>query len=483
MFRILYRLIRPLVIVLAVACLPSLAAATPRTSYTLMVTEHNIITANGATIFGWGIQDISSLSPTPITLQSGAVVTPPAADHNAPAGSGVTIPGPVLEFSAGTITINLVNNLASVFQQAPVSLIIPGLLPTTSVRGISAVFPPTTTGTSPVYDTAAPKGTPPVSRVRSFAAEASGATIQTYHFNATGKAGTYLYEDSSTQQVSLQMGVYGAVIIRPAGWVATTNQIAYTGIPYDFENTDANGTPVPYVFGDFDPGINQALIITPAGPFSTTLSVPKYFMINGKNFPQTTDIVAAFNPAAVTPLRTLVRLLNAGSVSVDPTFVGQTLTVIAEDGQPKAVPTTVNNSINIPAGKTVDVIITPTAMGYTPVYDRSLGLINGQIYKDVELPPEGVATFLLADNKTYLGTGLSCSPLKGKANPASQTITINDALHALREAVGLELYNPNLDVAPLDATSGLPCGTGSLGPNMMTSALFILQKAMGANPY
>jgi FtsP/CotA-like multicopper oxidase with cupredoxin domain len=481
MFRILAKCIQLLIIMAAIAVLPAMAVAAPHQSYTLRVTEKNIVMADGSTIFGWGVQDISSTAPTPITLQSGSTITPPAADHDAPAGSTPSIPGPVLEFQEGVaMTINLVNDTASVFQQTPVSLIVPGLLPTAgSARGVVAGFPPTTPAAgSPVYATASPAAVPLVSRVRSFVPEAFGATVRTYNF--TAKAGTYLYEDSTIQQIGLQMGVFGAVIVRPAGYNPAA-PTAYTGVAYDYENADAAGNPVPLVISDFDPGINQAIILAPAGPYSTGLSKPKYFTINGKGFPQTADITAAFDPAA--PKRTLIRLLNAGSVTSEMMFTGQAVTIVAEDGQPKGVPQVVNNMVVVPAGKTMDVILTPTAMGYFPVYDRALGVTNGQVYKDVALPPQGVSTFLLVDNLAYLGTGRSCSPLKGKTNSASTAITITDALHALRAAVLLDPYNPNLDVAPLDATTGLPCGNGPTSGITVTSAMYILQKTLGANPY
>jgi FtsP/CotA-like multicopper oxidase with cupredoxin domain len=466
MYRIYAQIMRPLVLLLAVGFLPALAAAQPFTSYTLSAEVLlNLPTPDPKVFISpcWGFRDVSSLAN--------------GDDHNAPAGATVQVPGPVLEFQEGSaMTIHLQNGgtlLTGTLKTPPVSLIIPGLLTTTATRGVSTTaYPPATPAVgAPVYDAAAPQAP---SRVRSFAPEAAPGAPVTYTF--TARAGTYLYESSTVQQIQVPMGLYGAVIVRPALFNATTNKIAYAGIPFDNENS-------PLVISDFDAGQNASFSLAPTGPFATNTFAAHFSAINGKFSPQTDDIVAYATK------RSLVRLLNAGTEDYQMTFAGQTVSVIAEDGFPKNHPRNVT-SVELPAGKTIDVIITPSATGYFPVYDRTLNLINGDIYLgpghelDVAVPPQGLSTFLTVNPASFLGTTRTCSPLKGKAVATSQTVTVTDALHALRQAVGSEAQNLNLDVAVSGTAvadpSGYPCGDGVVDIN---DALAILQKAVGANPF
>ena len=457
------KIIRPLFILAAVASIPAPAWATPYTSYTLVVTEHNPVMADGKTVYGWGIMDVSSTTAGSITLPNGTTVSiPGTADHNAPAGGSIGLPGPALEFQEGQpMNVTIVNGLNIIWQQPPVSLIIPGLFSTTARP-------------APVMDPTPPNMQLPTNRVRSFTPEVGGTTVtgnppyRTYSF--TAKAGTYLYESSTYQQQQVPMGFYGSVIVRPVGYNATTNKIAYAG-PAAASNYAFYSENPPLVLADHDPGQNNTMFLTPFGPLSTILYTPKYYTMNGKGYPYTDDLLATVGQPV------LVRLLNAGSRDYYMTFAGQTLKIIAEDGIPKKLPVTAS-AVSLPAGKTVDAIMTSPTVGYFPVFDRALNMVNGQVYKDVPLGPSGMMTFL-----GVFPAGGNCSPAKGKYTPSPiGPVTITDALHALREAVGLEAVNVNLDVSPVDVATGLPCGKGN-GTIGVTDALFILQKAVGANPY
>ena len=73
-----------------------------------------------------------------------------------------------------------------------------------------------------------------------------------------------------------------------------------------------------------------------------------------------------------------------------------------------------------------------------------------------------------------------CSPFKGDLNGDGR-IDGRDALLAL-QAVVFNVYNAAGDITPLN--NGLPCGVGTSKTVLtMTDALFILQKAIGLNPY
>ena len=72
----------------------------------------------------------------------------------------------------------------------------------------------------------------------------------------------------------------------------------------------------------------------------------------------------------------LLRLLNAGLKSHAPTVHGLYMTVVAQDGFPYENPPQ-RFSLTLPALKTIDVVVTPTAAGTYGVYDRTLHLTNG----------------------------------------------------------------------------------------------------------
>jgi hypothetical protein len=286
------------------------------------------------------------------------------------------------------------------------------------------------------------------------------------------------------------MGLYGAVIVRPAGYDPVTNKIAYAG--------SAVTTSAPVVFSEVDPNLNALVSLAPQGPFSTVLFTPRYFLINGKSYPQTQDIAAAFSPAG--PQRTLIRMLNAGSRDVVPVLAGNDVSIIAEDGNLRPTARK-ENALSLSAGKTFDLILATappaagaaTPKGYFPVYDRALGQVNNTIFSALLLKPAGMMTFLgvypVHTAGPLAGTPQDCSPIKGDVN-GDGVITIGDALHVLRAAVGITdpgITIANGNVSPVDADTGLPCGNydATTGADVYsaTDALFVLQKTIGANPY
>ena len=245
-------------------------------------------------------------------------------------GSGcppAQLPGPVLDVSAGdTVTVNLTN--VNIPQQ--VALVFPGqpLIPN-------------------------PAG-----------AAAGGAV--SYTFTASNP-GTYLYESSNNKQVL--MGLSGALIVRPGipGQAYTTAASAYT-------------TEAVLVLSEVDPAFNAS-----PTTFNLVNYAPKYWLINGKAYPQTAAIPA---PAGG---RLLLRYLNAGSLHHTMALLGAHQRVIARDAYPLAFPYDVVGE-TIAAGQTTDAIATipaTAAVGSTlPVYSRQLHLTNAATF------PGGMLTFV-----------------------------------------------------------------------------------------
>ena len=254
-----------------------------------------------------------------------------------------TVPGPplVVPPNETSLTINLRNTLPE-----PVSIVIPG----------QAM--PVTGGSSAPVKFSDGQGR---QRARSFTAEAAAlGGVQTYTWNNL-KPGTYLYHSGSHPQVQVQMGLYGAM---------THDALAgnaYAGVPYASQLT--------LLFSEIDPALHEAVGSGQYGPgfaMSSTIDYqPRWFLINGE--PHTAASVPAVIGTVGEP--TLLRLLNAGLQSRSPVLQGMHMRLVAEDGN--LYPHVREQySVFLPALKTVDAVITPTAVETFPVYDRRLATAN-----------------------------------------------------------------------------------------------------------
>ena len=248
-----------------------------------------------------------------------------------------SVPGPELSVPVGE---GLTVHLRNVDLPEPTSLVIPGQPSTmTPVRHTAGQY---------------------AGRVRSFAAEATAGTDQTYSW-ATLKPGTYLYHSGTHPQVQVQMGLYGA-----AKHDAATG-LAYAGVPYASE--------VTLLFSEIDPDLHTAVATGQYGPnlpVSSTIDyAPKYFLINGQ--PHTAGSTPLAAGSAGQP--TLLRLLNAGLQSRSPVLQGMHMRLMAEDGNPYPYARE-QYSAFLPALKTVDAVLTPASAGIYPIYDRRLAVTN-----------------------------------------------------------------------------------------------------------
>jgi FtsP/CotA-like multicopper oxidase with cupredoxin domain len=242
----------------------------------------------------------------------------------------------VLRATAGdTLTINLRNCLAD-----PVSLFIPG-----QSKTLAPVF---------VVDGQGRE------RVQSFdvVTAADGGT-NTYTWTNV-KAGSYIYQSGSDIRTQVPMGLYGALVVDAAAGEA------YPGVAYDNEAI--------LFFSEVDPAVNNAIPPAQAGPDYR----PQHFMVNGASFPSAAPIWAS---GALAGQTVLLRLFNIGLDDAMPMVNGLRMKVIAEDGNllPAAgMPDAPGQySVLLPAGKTIDAVVTAAAPGSYPIFDRSLRLDNG----------------------------------------------------------------------------------------------------------
>lgn len=376
---------------------------------------------------------------TTITMPDGTVV-PVWGFADMDGGNTVKLPGPTLDLPAAdtNLTINLTNNLP-----VPVSIYIPGLR-----------LPPSPTSQG--------------GRVMSFTAQAAAATAGgpgSATFTFTGlKPGTFIYQSGTNPATQIPMGLYGAVISRPAAANQAYNDAASA---YDNEQT--------VVFSEIDPDFNTyvgstgtAIDPNPAKPKNYALSyAPKYFLFNGKTFPDSAS--PAMQLTAPPGKKTLLRLINAGSQNHVPTIAGLPVKTIGEDGN---YLTYARNELApvMAAGKTLDVILDlsatpPTEPNFFTMFDRrnnrasSAGTTGAMFGFISSFPP-----------------GMNCSPFKGDMN-ADNKIDMVDVLILLNSYVN-SIYNANGDVDVLPAFNNLPCGNGTLE---LSDAIYVLRKALGIN--
>ena len=165
------------------------------------------------------------------------------------------LPGPTLCVTSGeTVTVVLHNTLPE-----DTSIVFPGQ---TGVQADGNPAQPQLTDTGAM-----------TSMVQ--AAEAKTGSV-TYTFQA-GSPGTYLYESGTDANKQKQMGMFGALVVRPAGHPDQAN-----------DRSDSSfSTSHEYVFllSEVDPDLHLA--VERGDPVDWTSYRARYFMINGRSMPDT----------------------------------------------------------------------------------------------------------------------------------------------------------------------------------------------------
>jgi FtsP/CotA-like multicopper oxidase with cupredoxin domain len=265
------------------------------------------------------------------------------------------------------------------------------------------------------------------------AAPANGGSM-TYSFVA-GKPGTYLYHSGTDAAIQQQMGLLGALIVRPA-----------MGANYAYNRADsafAPGREYLMLFTDIDPYLHLA--VERGAKYDMSRFVTRYWLINGRSFPDTIapngavwlpdqpyGSMTRIQPydAATNPLPALVRYIGAAS-DLQPFHPhGNHSLVIARDGQPLEGPAGEDLSMEkfslpIAPGQTWDVLFkwedveqynpatNPIPYEAPPISD----IVNGQYYS----------------GDPYLGTTGSMLPGAENYNQCGEYYHVahNHALNAL----------------------------------------------------
>jgi len=217
-------------------------------------------------------------------------------------GSGIMqYPGPTLIVNQGdTVTINLRNELP-----VPVSIVFPGQTGVTASGGVPGLL----TAEVPADN---------------------GASMVSYTFTAT-HAGTYQYHSGTRPDLQVEMGLLGAIVVRPA----TANQAyGHAATAYDHEYL--------FLLTEMDPAIHDLVEMGLMNLVDNTTARPVLWFINGRNAPDT--MMDAYIPWMPTQPynslprmhpgeKILMRVINAGRDLHPFHHHGNNATVIARDGR------------------------------------------------------------------------------------------------------------------------------------------------------
>jgi FtsP/CotA-like multicopper oxidase with cupredoxin domain len=267
-------------------------------TFDLRATTGRIDTPDGNTVFMWGF------ATDPGTFQ---------------------MPGPVLCVDEGdTVTINLTNELPE-----PTSMIFPGQTDVSATGGSAGLL--------------------------AAEASASGGTV-TYEFTA-GEPGTYLYESGTNVHKQVQMGMVGALVVRPA-----------LGANYAYNDPSTEFDPYReylLLFQEIDPYLHQAVEF--GQPYEPTTRHDRYWLINGRGAVDTLlDNEVFWMPSqpysslvrieAGAAQSALIRYLNAGTVNHPFHPHGNTMQVVGRDGRALGAAALENFTTTIGAGQTFDLL-------------------------------------------------------------------------------------------------------------------------------
>ena len=260
-------------------------------SFTLRATTGHIETPDGNSVFMWGYA-------------------------NGAAGK-FQIPGPVLCVNQGQSVSVTLNNPSVGGVPEPVSIVFPGQSNVMASGGSAGLF----------TNQAAPGGS------------------VTYTFTAS-QPGTYLYESGTNPSKQVEMGLYGAIVVRPnvgdvPGGVA--------GHSYAYDNASTEYDPTReylLIFHEIDPDLHHAVEV--GGAYNFNAFHARYFTVTGRAFPDTIQnngvpwlpsqpygslVRVKDLSASSSALPALVRMVNAGVLNHPFHPHGFHVRVIAQDGR------------------------------------------------------------------------------------------------------------------------------------------------------
>ena len=357
--------------------------------------------------------------------------------------SAFQLPGPTLCVAQGAkVTVILHNHLPEAS-----SIVFPGQ------TGVLADGNPA----QPEYTT---DPTPTLTSMVQSAAATTGSV--TYTFTA-GTPGTYLYKSGTDVDKQVQMGMFGALVVRPSGHPDRVN-----GRP---DSAFSTANEYLFLLSEVDPDVHLA--VERKQPVDWSTYNARYFMINGRSMPDTlSPNNASYLPnqpygafvhikpwdGATNPLPATIRYLNAGTVNYPFHPHGSDERVINKDGQPLEGPAGQDLSynkfdLNVAPGQTLDVL---------------MDWRDAEHWTDITNPIPTQIPAITDQLLVGTDTWFSESPYLGTKNPAPTTITDNNVCgeyyhiahsHALQQATNFgATFGGMMTLYRIDPPAGCPAG-------------------------
>ena len=253
-------------------------------------------------------------------------------------------PGPTMIVNEGdTVTVTLTNALPAAHGQN-VSIVFPGHV-VTATGGVAGALT---------------QEAPP-----------DGLTIVTYTFTAT-HPGTYLYRSGTRQDLQVEMGLVGAIIVRPAGATPPTETRNFSPpfkLAYNHADT-AFHYEYLYLITEVDIDIHRLVEFGRIDEVDTTTRRAVHWFVNGRAFPdilqppgvpwfptQPYNILPQTHPFE----KVLIRVIQAGWELHPMHYHGQDFSVIAVDGRLLST-----NPAGGPTGPGPDLAWKASTINFTP---------------------------------------------------------------------------------------------------------------------
>ena len=223
--------------------------------------------------------------------------------------------------------------------------------------------------------------------------------MKTYTINNL-QAGTFLYEAAllPNTQHQVALGMYGALVVRPAG------------APLEaYGPASAFNDEALVILSEIDPSLNS-LTVSPGDPASFDMRdySPLLFLINGAAYPATAEI------ASLPGNTVLLRIINVGLRPHTLNLLGVGQTRIATDSIALTYPRRVTTA-NVAPGQSIDTLVTMPAAA--PVGGAKYALYDGNflLHNSSAAGFGGMMTFItLSDGTTPTGgpvtTSVSIAP-------------------------------------------------------------------------
>jgi hypothetical protein len=293
---------------LGMVCAPGTVSGTTHT-FNLVAKKGYVQTPDGNSVFMWSY-----------------------ANADAPDNGDFQSPGPVLCVTQGqTVVVNLTNSLTAEAS----SIVFPGQ------EGV------TSSGSAGLLTSEA----------------AAGGGTSSYTFQA-GSPGTYLYESGSDVAKQVQMGLYGALVVRPS-----------LGPNYAYDASTQFDPSREYLIllAEIDPSLHHA--VETGGTYDFDNLHNHYYTINGRSFPDTIQdndstllptqpygALVRIKPTTASDQPALIRMIDAGTENHPFHPHGNHTRQIAQDGRLILSPgggsaSTEHYGETIGAGQTQDYLI------------------------------------------------------------------------------------------------------------------------------